>query len=148
LGKDAIGYLVTNLKMKTDTSKLYGAFLSNGGYAQYAWVRRESLINCPSNMEPSDFASLPTVWLLAFKILHYIARPQPGDWVFISAGGSGVGSALIQLASKVYKANVIASVSSQEKASQLKQLGATFVINSNEISLEEDTNTKNNNLIN
>jgi alcohol dehydrogenase len=56
------------------------------------------------------------------------ARLREGETVLVHAGGSGIGSAAIQLA-KAAGATVITTVGSDEKAAKAKALGADHVIN-------------------
>lgn len=56
------------------------------------------------------------------------ARLEDGEWVLVHAGGSGVGSAAIQLA-KAAGAKVITTVGSDEKAGRARELGADHVVN-------------------
>jgi NADPH:quinone reductase-like Zn-dependent oxidoreductase len=53
---------------------------------------------------------------------------KPGDWVLVSAAGSGVGSAGIQVA-KLAGARVITTSSSDEKLARALDLGADVTIN-------------------
>jgi len=56
------------------------------------------------------------------------AKLRAGEWVLIHAGGSGIGSAAIQLA-KAVGAKVITTVGSDEKGERASALGADHVIN-------------------
>ena len=56
------------------------------------------------------------------------AKLKPGETVLVHAGGSGIGSAAIQLA-KAIGATVITTVGSDEKAEKAAALGADHVIN-------------------
>ncbi|MCB1549857.1 MAG: zinc-binding dehydrogenase [Hyphomicrobiaceae bacterium] len=56
------------------------------------------------------------------------ARLQDGEWVLVHAGGSGIGSAAIQLA-KSAGATVITTVGSDEKGRRATGLGADHVVN-------------------
>jgi alcohol dehydrogenase len=56
------------------------------------------------------------------------AKLQSGEWVLVHAGGSGIGSAAIQL-TKAAGATVITTVGSDEKGDKARALGADHVIN-------------------
>lgn len=56
------------------------------------------------------------------------AKLRSGEWVLVHAGGSGIGSAAIQLA-KAADASVITTVGSDEKGDKARALGADHVIN-------------------
>ncbi len=56
------------------------------------------------------------------------AKLVSGEWVLVHAGGSGIGSAAIQLA-KAKGATVITTVGSDEKGEKARALGADHIIN-------------------
>jgi NADPH:quinone reductase-like Zn-dependent oxidoreductase len=58
------------------------------------------------------------VFLTAWHMLMTRARLQPGEWVLVMGGGSGVGSAAIQIA-KLRGALVIATAGSDAKLTTL-----------------------------
>src|SRR6185312_2489969 len=58
------------------------------------------------------------------------AQVTPGDWVLAMGGASGVGSAAIQIA-KQLGARVISTGSTEAKRKLAHQLGAEFVVDSN-----------------
>jgi NADPH:quinone reductase-like Zn-dependent oxidoreductase len=53
---------------------------------------------------------------------------EPGEWVLVHAGGSGIGSIAIRIAKSI-GCTVITTVGSAAKAEQAKALGADHVIN-------------------
>ena len=67
------------------------------------------------------------VLITAWEALYERGRLEPGEKVLIHAGAGGVGHVAIQLA-KLKGANVCTTVSSQEKADFVKQLGADYPI--------------------
>ena len=73
-------------------------------------------------------AAAPLVFITAWEALHDRARIAPDQIVLIHAGAGGVGHAAIQLA-KQAGAHVITTVSNEEKAAFVKQLGADLIIN-------------------
>ena len=56
------------------------------------------------------------------------ARLEPGEWILVHAGGSGIGSIAIRVA-KSLGCTVITTVGSDEKAAKARALGADHVIN-------------------
>ena len=56
------------------------------------------------------------------------AKLEPGETILVHAGGSGIGSAAIQLAKKM-GCTVITTVGSDDKIEKAKALGADHVIN-------------------
>lgn len=73
------------------------SLLNGGGYAQQVVVDQEMLLRLPTNLSFTKAAAIPEVFLTAFQALHWIAKVQAGEVVLIHAGGSGVGTAAIQL---------------------------------------------------
>ncbi|KAK3588485.1 hypothetical protein CHS0354_012894 [Potamilus streckersoni] len=73
------------------------ALLAGGGYAEYATVHEDLLLNVPSNLNLTEAGGIPEVWLTAYQLLFFVGNVQPGDIVLIHAGASGVGTAAIQL---------------------------------------------------
>ncbi|HEX8682685.1 MAG TPA: NAD(P)H-quinone oxidoreductase [Ardenticatenaceae bacterium] len=103
------------------------ALLSGGGYAERIAVAQETLMPIPEGMSYEEAAAIPEVWLTAYSNLIEIGRLQPGERVLVHAGGSGVGSAAIQLA-KWRGASAIFSTASGGKLERVRELGADTVI--------------------
>ena len=51
----------------------------------------------PRGLDMVQAAAIPEVWLTAYQLLHLTAHIGPGDRVLVHAGGSGVGTAAVQL---------------------------------------------------
>jgi len=98
-----------------------------GGYAEYAIASSSKLIHLPDDISFELSAAL----LLQGITAHYLARStfvlKPGDTALIHAAAGGVGQLLVQIA-KMNGANVIATVSDEEKAEIATKLGANSVI--------------------
>jgi putative PIG3 family NAD(P)H quinone oxidoreductase len=103
------------------------ALLGGGGYAERIAVSQEALMPIPQGMNYEEAAAIPEVWLTAYSNLIEIGRLQQGERVLIHAGGSGVGSAAIQLA-KWRGVNAIFSTASGGKLQKVRELGADTVI--------------------
>lgn len=101
---------------------------TNGGYAEYAAVPGKNLIPLTAKLKPEEWASVPLVFMTAWHMLVTRAGLKAGESVLIQAGGSGVGSAAIQVA-KLCGATVFATVGSEQKLKKSKALGADWVIN-------------------
>lgn len=102
--------------------------LSGGGYSEKVCVHHSHCIPIPHNLNFEEAASIPETFLTAYQTLFQIGELQPRQWVLIHAGGSGVGSAAIQLA-KQMDARVIATSRSSEKLQQCLSLRSDAVIN-------------------
>ena len=103
-------------------------YQTQGGYAEYVAVPRENILPIPDKLGFEEASSIPLVFLTAWHMLVTRAHLQPGETALVWAGGSGVGSAAIQVA-KLLGARVVATVGSDRKVAKAKELGAEFVIN-------------------
>ncbi len=102
--------------------------LSGGGYAQQVAVHPQMLIRLPDGWSFTDGAAIPEVWLTAFSNLFMEGGLQSGERVLLHAGGSGVGTAGIQLA-RAAGATVYATAGSEAKLDKCRQLGASLAVN-------------------
>ncbi|MDT8376723.1 MAG: zinc-dependent alcohol dehydrogenase family protein [Mariprofundaceae bacterium] len=101
---------------------------SVGNYAEYAVVDEAYVAIKPSGLGFDEAAAAPLVLITAWEALFDRARIQSGQKVFIHAGAGGVGHVAIQLA-KIAGCDVATTVSSEEKAVFVRELGADLVIN-------------------
>jgi NADPH:quinone reductase-like Zn-dependent oxidoreductase len=100
----------------------------NGGAAEKLAAPLRNLIRKPTDLSFAEAAALPLDMLTAWHMLVSRARLRPGETVLIHAGGSGVGSAGIQIA-KLWGATVYATAGSAEKVAHSRALGADEAIN-------------------
>lgn len=82
----------------------------------------------PAGVDYISAALAPITFGTVEHMLFDNAQLQTGQTVLVHAGGSGIGSAAIQLA-KAAGASVITTVGSDEKAEKARALGADHVIN-------------------
>src|SRR5512134_175650 len=73
------------------------ALLPGGGYAERVSIPAGLAMRIPENLSFEQAAAIPEVFLTAYQNLFNAARLAPGESVLIHAGGSGVGTAAIQL---------------------------------------------------
>jgi putative PIG3 family NAD(P)H quinone oxidoreductase len=99
------------------------ALVQGGGYATYVAVDERLCMPIPENLLFTEAAALPESFLTAYQALFLIGELQPEQTVLIHAGGSGVGTAAIQLA-KAAGARVIITTRTQEKLIKCLELGA------------------------
>ncbi|PMP77306.1 MAG: NAD(P)H-quinone oxidoreductase [Sulfurihydrogenibium sp.] len=102
--------------------------LENGVSAEFVKVPAVNVFKIPENLSFEEAACIPITYITSWHSLVTRAGINQGDTVFIHGGGSGVGTALIQIA-KLYNATVITTVGDDWKVDRCKQLGADFVIN-------------------
>ncbi len=98
-----------------------------GNYAEYACVPEAYVATMPACLDFATAAAAPLVLITAWESLFDRARLQAGQKVFIHAGAGGVGHMAIQLA-KIAGCEVATSVSSEEKAALVRELGADHII--------------------
>ncbi|HEX2173693.1 MAG TPA: zinc-binding dehydrogenase [Dehalococcoidia bacterium] len=101
---------------------------SRGGYAEYVAAPAESVLPIPEGVSHVEAAAVTLAALSAWHMLITRARIRAGETVLVLAGGSGVGSAAIQIA-KLAGCRVIATASTEDKLDKARQLGADEVIN-------------------
>jgi NADPH:quinone reductase-like Zn-dependent oxidoreductase len=99
----------------------------NGGCAERIAVPLRNLIRKPAGLSFAEAAAVPLDLLTAWHMLIARAGLRIGETVLVQAGGSGVGSAGIQIA-KLFGATVYTTVGSPEKGAKAKELGADEVI--------------------
>jgi len=100
---------------------------SQGNYAEYIVVPSEFLAAKPESLGYLQAAAAPLVLITAWEALFDRAGLQSGQKVFVHAGAGGVGHVAIQLA-KIAGCDVATTVSSDEKAEFVRELGADKVI--------------------
>ncbi len=85
-------------------------------------------IAAPAGVPVEDAACAPITYGTVEHMLFDNARLEGGQTILIQAGGSGIGTAAIQL-SKAVGATIITTVGSDDKAEKARALGADHVIN-------------------
>jgi NADPH:quinone reductase-like Zn-dependent oxidoreductase len=87
-----------------------------------------NVIPVPDGITFEQAASIPLVFMTAWRMLITRGRLRPGEDVLILGASAGVGIAAIQIA-KVAGARVFAAASTQEKLQLCRELGADILIN-------------------
>ncbi|USK81166.1 NAD(P)H-quinone oxidoreductase [Peribacillus frigoritolerans] len=112
--------------------------VNGGGYAQYALMPADRAMKIPDNLSFEEAAAIPEVFLTAYQTLFLLGELTDQETVLIHAGGSGVGTAAIQLVKKLTKAKIITTAGSKEKLDFCQSLGADICINYKEQSFDEE----------
>ncbi|MEQ6378281.1 NAD(P)H-quinone oxidoreductase [Bacillaceae bacterium S4-13-58] len=112
--------------------------VNGGGYAEYVVMPDDRAMVIPENLSFEEAAAIPEVFLTAYQTLFWIGQLREGKNVLIHAGGSGVGTAAIQLAKQIGQANVITTAGSKEKLDFCRSLGADACINYKEQNFDEE----------
>lgn len=107
---DAVGSEVTTLG-KGDRVM---AMTSGGGYAEYSLADSYRAFVIPEDMPWNEAAAMPIVYHTSWFALNKRAVVQPGEWLLVHAGASGVGMSAIQLG-KALGARVIATAGAPAK---------------------------------
>lgn len=91
-------------------------------------IPARQLVLTPPGVDAVAAALAPVTFGTVEHMLFDNAKLQPGETILVHAGGSGIGSAAIQLAKKM-GCTVITTVGSDDKIERAKALGADHVIN-------------------
>jgi NADPH2:quinone reductase len=121
---EAVGTGVSNLRI--DDRVLAISF--GNGLAEHTVIDAAKVFPIPKNMDWAQAAALPIVYHTSHHALTDRARLQPGEWLLVHAGASGVGMAAIQVA-RTLGARIIATAGSQEKLEFARRQGAEHVVN-------------------
>lgn len=101
---------------------------NDGGNAELIAVPCVTVIPIPEWMSFDEAGSVPLIFLTAWHMLVSRAHIKAGDWVLVLGGGSGVGSAAIQIG-KMLGGTVIATAGDEAKLDKSRELGADHTIN-------------------
>ncbi|ATU91177.1 zinc-binding dehydrogenase [Phyllobacterium zundukense] len=91
-------------------------------------LKARLLVPAPPGVDEIGAAVAPVTFGTVEHMLFDNAKLEPGETILVHAGGSGIGSAAIQLAKKI-GCTVITTVGSDNKIEKAKALGADHVIN-------------------
>ena len=118
-----IGKDVSNFKIGDRVA--YSMF--PGGYAEYIAVSESNVVSVPGKIDFSTAAACLLQGMTAHYLLYSTFKLQSGQSCLIHAGAGGVGLILIQMAKNI-GANVITTVSTEEKKQLALGAGADEVI--------------------
>jgi putative PIG3 family NAD(P)H quinone oxidoreductase len=104
------------------------ALIPGGGYAEKAVAHFGSTIKIPKLLSVEEAGGIPEVYLTAFLNLFMIGEIPEGGWALIHGGGSGVGTAAIQML-KEAGMHAIVTAGSDGKCRQCLDFGAHAAIN-------------------
>jgi putative PIG3 family NAD(P)H quinone oxidoreductase len=104
------------------------ALLAGGGYAEEVVVHAGSALPVPASLSLEEAAAVPEVFLTAWLNLFELGGLAAGGAALVHGGGSGVGTAAIQLA-RAAGARVFVTAGSAEKCERCRALGAELAVN-------------------
>lgn len=103
------------------------AVIAGGGYAELALVPAACALPVPSTLSLTEAAAIPEVFTTVHDNLVTRGRLAVGERVLIHGGGSGIGTAAIQIA-RDRGCEIFVTVGSPEKIAACRELGADHVI--------------------
>ncbi|HEY2107532.1 MAG TPA: quinone oxidoreductase [Candidatus Binataceae bacterium] len=104
------------------------AYIGMGSYAEYTRMRASRVMALPDYMSFEQAAAFPIAVLTAWHMLHTCNDTRAGQSVIVHSAAGGVGIAAVQIA-KAAGAQVIGTVSSDDKMELVRKFGADHVIN-------------------
>lgn len=104
------------------------ALVAGGGYAEYCVVHETNALPVPAGLSPVEAAAIPETFFTVWSNVFERGRLQPGEWLLVHGGSSGIGTTAIMLASAL-GAKVIATAGSAEKCAACERLGAVRAVN-------------------
>lgn len=102
-----------------------------GGFAECTIGRLARTFSIPEGMGFSEAAALPLVYHTSYFALRERAALQPGEWLLVHAGASGVGLSAIQLG-RAFGSRVIATAGGADKVAFAIAQGAEYGIDYND----------------
>lgn len=102
--------------------------VGGGGYAEQAVIDYRMAMPIPEAWSFEEAAAVPEVFFTANENIFTLGKLSAGETILIHAGGSGVGSAGVQI-SQHAGATVFVTAGTPEKINRCKELGATEGIN-------------------
>ena len=104
------------------------ALVNGGGYAEYAVAPEDTTLPVPPGLSLVEAAALPETVLTVWHNVFERASLEPGEWLLVHGGTSGIGTTAIQIGAAL-GARVIVTVGSAEKARVAVALGAVRAVN-------------------
>jgi NADPH:quinone reductase-like Zn-dependent oxidoreductase len=90
---DAVGDGVTAVAVGDRVA----ALTKVGGYTEVIYLAQDQLVHVPAGLDPAEAVVLILNYLVAYQVLHRVARVHPGDTALIVGASGGVGTAFLQL---------------------------------------------------
>lgn len=90
---DQVGEEVTSHQ----PGELVAALTQLGGHAEYITLPADHLVQVPPNLDPAEAVLLILNYLVAYQILHRVAKVKAGNNALVIGASGGVGTAFLQL---------------------------------------------------
>eukprot|EP00696_Hemimastix_kukwesjijk_P001072 gnl/Hemi2/11392_TR3949_c0_g1_i1.p1 gnl/Hemi2/11392_TR3949_c0_g1~~gnl/Hemi2/11392_TR3949_c0_g1_i1.p1 ORF type:complete len:345 (-),score=100.33 gnl/Hemi2/11392_TR3949_c0_g1_i1:258-1292(-) len=104
------------------------ALVAGGGYAEYCAAPAVQCLPLPGGLCPVEAACLPETVFTVFANVFQRGALQPGQWLLVHGGSSGIGTTAIQMAVAL-GSHVITTCGSQAKCAACLGLGADAAFN-------------------
>lgn len=104
------------------------ALVNGGGYAAFAIAEESAALPKPASLSMVEAAGVPETFCTVWHNVFERARLEPGEWLLVHGGSSGIGVTAIQLG-RVFGAKVIATAGSVAKCGACRALGADRAVN-------------------
>jgi putative PIG3 family NAD(P)H quinone oxidoreductase len=104
------------------------ALLAGGGYAEEVVVDAGSALPVPAALSLEEAAAVPEVFLTVFLNVFQLGALPEGGAVLVHGGGSGIGTAAIQLV-KAAGGTIVVTAGSAAKCARCLDLGADRAVN-------------------
>ncbi|WP_104434141.1 NAD(P)H-quinone oxidoreductase [Kineococcus xinjiangensis] len=104
------------------------ALLDGGGYAEFVAVPAGQVLPVPAGVGLVEAAALPETACTVWSNVFMLAGLRPGELLLVHGGGSGIGTAAIQLA-RCAGARVAVTAGSAAKLQRCAELGAEVLVN-------------------
>lgn len=130
LGLDFAGFLVSvspDVQRWHVGDRVFG-IVPGGGYARYLTIPANQLLPIPPNLSFVEAAAAAEVFIAAHVSLFVEGGLMPAESVLIHGGGSGVGTAAIQLVN-ARGAVPLVTAGTDEKVGRCLELGARLAVN-------------------
>lgn len=111
-------------------------FAFHGGLAEKAVIEARNAVRLPDSLDSDVASTLPGGYGTSYHALVDRGRLQPGENLLVLGASGGVGMAAVQIGD-VIGANVIAAVSTDEKAGAARKAGADQIIRYDSISIRQ-----------
>lgn len=104
------------------------ALLAGGGYAEQVAVPAVCAMRVPARLSLEEAAAVPEVFLTVFLNVFQLGALPAGGWVLVHGGGSGIGTAAIQMV-KAAGGHILVTAGTDEKCRRCIELGADAAVN-------------------
>jgi putative PIG3 family NAD(P)H quinone oxidoreductase len=122
-----VAALGANVKDFQMSEKVFG-LVASGAYAEYCLLDQGMAMRIPDKFSYQEAAAIPEAFLTAQEAVFTLGNLQSHESILIHAGGSGVGSAAIQLARQV-DAVIYTTTSDESKFAKITSFGADEILN-------------------